>query len=380
MQKQHPTELNAEFDLSDSPARQAFLLGICALLCDANNETATSNSRCDSYIFQQYRNESKMAMIFNPPLPPVNLEALAYRRLEYCGIADFAEYVLSLGIDFPITNRQTFLSSLHNYSIANPNAAQAGLLGMDEVGNLRFVRMQVLTSLSSKETGAGVAGAVYQAWVQFFNELLACSIHTTSTTTTAAVGMEMQPLISSELFAESETELSTVSGFLSSWLITTAVAVLAIAIYTRSIFMAFVTGLTMSCIILCSFGFCFYLLQWSFGLIEAVGFTVIIGITVDYSAHICYMFTVSKQENSKGKVNESLNHIGLAILSSCLTTVAACSLLFGTIIVPFQMFGALVCASIILSLLYSFFFLAPVLILFGWMPTALWKKRVSSCW
>ena len=343
---------------------QLKLLGVCATLCAENNETTVrvSGSRCNSYPLQMLAyNLTKIFRNNFGFVPKANILELGYRRITQCGIADLAEAALSRGEKFPFESDASMQRTLSNLTEA---FFEQGSIGRDSLGRIRYVRMEVLTTFSSKQTSASDARARYHAWVSYLGQFQAND--TEGTLGEATIG--------SSLFSRTETELSTIDGFISSWLITTVVAIAAIAVYTRNLFMAIFAGLTMSGIILCCFGFIFVCLGWTFGLIEAIGLTIVVGLTVDYAAHLCYAFAKSKEDSCSRKTADAIGNVGLAILSSAATTLGGCSLLFATTIIPFSKFGVMVVTTIVLATWYAFAFLCPMLILFGTLPRDVYRK------
>ena len=60
-----------------------------------------------------------------------------------------------------------------------------------------------------------------------------------------------------------------------------------------------------------------------------------------------------------------LSSMGISVLAATLSTAGSCVALFFTVIVLFSRFGLLLCALMVIALLYANFFLAPMLLLCG---------------
>jgi len=100
------------------------------------------------------------------------------------------------------------------------------------------------------------------------------------------------------------------------------------------------------------------------GIMEALVITIAIGLTLDPLVHVAFAFS-----EASGTTEQRLHHavttVGISVLAAGASTAGSCSIMMLTTIVVFSRFAKLVCSLVIVALIYSNFFLAPMLLLFG---------------
>ena len=94
------------------------------------------------------------------------------------------------------------------------------------------------------------------------------------------------------------------------------------------------------------------LLGWSVGIVEAISFTIFVGISVDYALHVDRAFRFACGAVETGRLEQlktALAEVGAPVAAAAVTTFGAAVLLLFCIILPFRKLGILICAHTALS-------------------------------
>ncbi|KAF3695952.1 Protein dispatched -like protein 3 [Channa argus] len=100
------------------------------------------------------------------------------------------------------------------------------------------------------------------------------------------------------------------------------------------------------------------------GAVEAISLSILVGSSVDYCLHLVegYMLAGETMPYAPGpepaaerqrRSLEAVNHVGVAIVSSAVTTVISTVPLFFCVIVPFAKFGQIVAINTAVSILFT---------------------------
>merc|ERR1712093_848918 len=87
--------------------------------------------------------------------------------------------------------------------------------------------------------------------------------------------------------------------------------------------------------------------------------------SVDYGVHLGHAYNDSNGATRYLKVNDALTNLGVSVIGGAVTTIGAGLTLFLCNFAFFQEFGAFLCVTSFSSLIYSFFFLMPLLMVIG---------------
>jgi len=167
-----------------------------------------------------------------------------------------------------------------------------------------------------------------------------------------------------------QLELEILDSTLTAFSISIGISLMSILFFTGnvliamwSVFATLMTILTLIGIITCIF-------QWEFGAVQVVGLTTFVGLSVDYTLHLAHAYNhanASKDLENKrmGKLQSAFIEIGAAILGGAATTAGSTAFLFPTWIYLFHQLGVMLCCNTLIALLYSFLFLAPLLLIAG---------------
>lgn len=97
--------------------------------------------------------------------------------------------------------------------------------------------------------------------------------------------------------------------------------------------------------------------------ISMIIFTVCIGFTVDFSAHMSYGFAASKKSSPDEKAVEALSHLGYPILQGALSTILGVSVLATSDFHTFRMFFKIFFLVIVIGMLHGLIFIPVILML-----------------
>jgi len=113
------------------------------------------------------------------------------------------------------------------------------------------------------------------------------------------------------------------------------------------------------------FGFLVYVLEWEFGAIQAVGVILFVGLSVDYCLHLSHAFNEAAANSKLERITEALTQLGAAVVGGAVTTIGSVAFLFPCYIYLFVQLGVMIFVNMLLASLFTFFFLAPLLMVAG---------------
>ncbi|CAB9512861.1 dispatched homolog 3 [Seminavis robusta] len=128
--------------------------------------------------------------------------------------------------------------------------------------------------------------------------------------------------------------------------------------------MAFFSVFTICLIVVDVFAFT-VLMGWSLGILEAVNYVVVIGLSIDYCVHMSEAYTKSHSTERFPRVIHTFEEMGISVLSSSLSTLGASFFMFFAPVVFFVKFAAFIFVTITLSAIYSLTFFPAVLSIMG---------------
>uniref|UniRef100_A0A3B5A1J9 Dispatched RND transporter family member 3 n=1 Tax=Stegastes partitus TaxID=144197 RepID=A0A3B5A1J9_9TELE len=100
-----------------------------------------------------------------------------------------------------------------------------------------------------------------------------------------------------------------------------------------------------------------YWLGWEMGAVEAISLSILVGSSVDYCLHLVEGYLLAGETEPPAerqrRTLEAVNHVGVAIVSSAVTTVISTVPLFFCVIVPFAKFGQIVAINTAVSILFT---------------------------
>ncbi|KAM9298786.1 protein dispatched homolog 3 [Gastrophryne carolinensis] len=158
-------------------------------------------------------------------------------------------------------------------------------------------------------------------------------------------------------------EIIGVQSALYGLILSLVICVAAIAVFTTHVLLLLPVLLTILGVV-CLVVTIMYFLGWEMGAVEAISLSILVGSSVDYCVHLVEGYLLAGEnlplhlmEDPAGsrqwRVAEAVRHVGVAIVSSAITTVIATIPLFFCIIAPFAKFGKIVALNTGISILYT---------------------------
>ncbi|XP_059194109.1 protein dispatched homolog 3 [Centropristis striata] len=160
-------------------------------------------------------------------------------------------------------------------------------------------------------------------------------------------------------------EIIGVESALWSLLLSLAICVAAVSVFTAHpllLLPVLITILGVICLVVAVM----YWLGWEMGAVEAISLSILVGSSVDYCLHLVegYLLAGATMPSTSGcnlepgaerqrRTLEAVNHVGVAIVSSAVTTVISTVPLFFCVIVPFAKFGQIVAINTAVSILFT---------------------------
>ncbi|KAJ3603849.1 hypothetical protein NHX12_028590 [Muraenolepis orangiensis] len=159
-------------------------------------------------------------------------------------------------------------------------------------------------------------------------------------------------------------EIIGVESALWSLLLSLAICVAAVSVFTAHLLLLLPILLTILGVV-CVVVAIMYWLGWELGAVEAISLSILVGSSVDYCLHLVEGFLLAGEtidtlpdnldvpEKRRRQTLEAVNHVGVAIVSSAVTTVISTVPLFFCVIVPFAKFGQIVAINTAVSIAFT---------------------------
>ncbi|XP_033828260.1 protein dispatched homolog 3 [Periophthalmus magnuspinnatus] len=158
-------------------------------------------------------------------------------------------------------------------------------------------------------------------------------------------------------------EIIGVESALWSLLLSLAICVAAVSVFTAHpllLLPVLVTILGVVCLVVAVM----YWLGWEMGAVEAISLSILVGSSVDYCLHLVEGYLLAAESlpadctleplmKRQWRTVEAVNHVGVAIVSSAVTTVISTIPLFFCVIVPFAKFGQIVAINTAVSIFFT---------------------------
>ncbi|XP_061116560.1 protein dispatched homolog 3 isoform X2 [Conger conger] len=175
-------------------------------------------------------------------------------------------------------------------------------------------------------------------------------------------------------------EILGVESALYSLLLSLAICIAAVSIFTAHPLLLLPILLTILGVI-CLVVAVMYWLGWEMGAVEAISLSILVGSSVDYCLHLVEGFLLAGETGPRMSSHRAppqdlsglrqwrtlvaVDHVGVAIVSSAVTTVISTVPLFFCVIVPFAKFGQIVAINTAVSILFTLTVTAALLATMG---------------
>ncbi|XP_027006751.1 protein dispatched homolog 3 [Tachysurus fulvidraco] len=161
-------------------------------------------------------------------------------------------------------------------------------------------------------------------------------------------------------------EIIGVESALYSLLLSLAICIASVAVFTVHPLLLLPILLSILGVV-CLVVAVMYWLGWEMGAVEAISLSILVGSSVDYCLHLVEGFLLAGVTEITGTVShsmdpsserqqrtlEAVDHVGVAIVSSAITTVISTVPLFFCTIMPFSKFGQIVAINTAISILFT---------------------------
>nr|XP_033474804.1 protein dispatched homolog 3 isoform X2 [Epinephelus lanceolatus] len=235
-----------------------------------------------------------------------------------------------------------------------PGQLSHGAVGM-HAGKVRWLSM-AFESTTYKGKSSFQTYSDFLQWENFIQEQLA------TLPSSSALQRGFQTC---EHWKQIFMEIIGVESALWSLLLSLAICVAAVSVFTAHpllLLPVLITILGVICLVVAVM----YWLGWEMGAVEAISLSILVGSSVDYCLHLVegYLLAGETMPSTSGhnsepgaerqrRTLEAVNHVGVAIVSSAVTTVISTVPLFFCVIVPFAKFGQIVAINTAVSILFT---------------------------
>ncbi|XP_054857889.1 protein dispatched homolog 3 [Eublepharis macularius] len=180
-------------------------------------------------------------------------------------------------------------------------------------------------------------------------------------------------------------EIIGVQSALYGLILSLAICVAAVAVFTTHVLLLLPVLLTILGVV-CLVVTIMYWSGWEMGAVEAISLSILVGSSVDYCVHLVEGYLLAGENlplhlaedpssSRQWRTIEAVRHVGVAIVSSAITTVIATVPLFFCIIAPFAKFGKIVALNTGISIVYTLTVSTALLSITG--PAAFTRTRTS---
>lgn len=103
------------------------------------------------------------------------------------------------------------------------------------------------------------------------------------------------------------------------------------------------------------------MVNWKLGVLESLNLTLVVGLAVDYVVHLAQGYVSASSSKRLARVQSTLGHVGISVLSGACTTLGASVFMFGAKILFFFQFGIFIFSTVGFSLLFALAFFITIL-------------------
>uniref|UniRef100_A0A8C3XNW4 Dispatched RND transporter family member 3 n=1 Tax=Chelydra serpentina TaxID=8475 RepID=A0A8C3XNW4_CHESE len=180
-------------------------------------------------------------------------------------------------------------------------------------------------------------------------------------------------------------EIIGVQSALYGLILSLLICVAAVAVFTTHLLLLLPVLLSILGVV-CLVVTIMYWSGWEMGAVEAISLSILVGSSVDYCVHLVEGYLLAGENLPlhqaedpascrQWRTIEAVRHVGVAIVSSAVTTVIATVPLFFCIIAPFAKFGKIVALNTGVSILYTLTVSTALLGVLG--PSTFTRSRTS---
>ena len=172
-------------------------------------------------------------------------------------------------------------------------------------------------------------------------------------------------LLISSTFTKIDTEYGIIFSTVASFLISNGICFACVLVFTTDWKISIFVLVTINFIVITLLGFLFSVMGYTFGAIEAIGVTIFVGMSVDYSLHLAHAFHHATGTSRKRKLQDALTALGVSILGGAITTGGASIFLLFCRIYLFVQLGVMMLMNTLTAFTYTLFGLCAFLVIAG---------------
>ncbi|CAJ1377082.1 unnamed protein product [Effrenium voratum] len=283
-------------------------------------------------------------------------EDLMVREQLVCWIEGWERYLRSVDGEFPVENPDLASQGLQAFMHLEAAAPFLGDVATDQPdydGRPYFARVRLKINVAMNDA-TSYRTEVQERWADW--------VEARNARAPASAGaMLMVSVTFTQMELESQVLASTFMAFGGS----ITVSMVAVAIFTQNLILALYVCLNVILVVCVLSGFLLNIMDYEFGVAEAIGATIFVGLSLDYCLHLAHAYNEAPMSESLEKMRHALVVIGPSIMGGAITTISGTAFLLPCRILLFQKLGWTLFANAIVSMVYTFMFLSPVLIICG---------------
>jgi hypothetical protein len=172
----------------------------------------------------------------------------------------------------------------------------------------------------------------------------------------------------SDLFWSEARATETVDATVNTWLIANGLCCLIILFFTKNFLLSLMVMATILLMFFCIAGWLFAIFDLPLGPVQALGVSIFIGLSANYSLHVVHAYHHSSNDNRESKVKHAVFITGSPICASAFSTIGGCAFLLGCRTLALVELGILICCVTAMALVYSMGFLLVWLLTMGPLP------------
>lgn len=288
-------------------------------------------------------------------------------------LRDFAPYA---GVEFPIPEH-LFTTYIQLLKLKDPDFADLirnaiGTRAPGLGGDFTFASITMMVdAVESGEAAQNISMSeyIYKEWTDFTAEVNELS------------PAEVPPVIAqSSIFLDAYRLEALINSTLMTWFVANGLCLIVILVFIQNLALSAMIMVTITLVLFCLGGLIFAVFHIPFGPVEALGVSIFIGLSANYSLHIVHAYHHSTSGKREIKIKEAIFAVGSPIIASAISTMGASAFLFWCRTWVFIELGLLICSITGMALLFTMTFLSSWLASAGPLPVDQHGSSNSQQW
>ena len=337
---------------------------------DINTGRSTCDDKTHSELkpdtsFNIYSTVTQLNLLYLCDRLKYETNKLLYRTTDQypCLMREFKEYINNKNeVTFPISNKITMNQQMYNFLKTSGSLFRAWISYSNDTNDqwsfnaqtskIIYYRQLCKTQINKNWGATKLYNDGYLKWEKWINDY-------NSNNTISVTGKQ-----TSGYYIIMEAEVQFLRGFMKSVIFTIILCGIVMFFFTKNIFLIILVCLYIIIIVIWVVGI-FNIFDWEFGIIEIICIPTVIGLTIDYQLHITHSYINSKYDLKKLRSKNSIDKLGISVLSSSITTLGSMFVLYFSTIVIFSDIGLIVGITVSFGILLSLFVTPNILYYFG---------------